>query len=331
MSKGAVSLIVLFLILALTAVFFFGPNIFPRQAAESNLLAKELNIQRLTSLGNSIAHAAFVEDAVIMGDEAKLSEIITRLQRDEGELTFVHITDAENKILASSDASKIGQTHSAGIVIQGASTVQEQGGVYEGAFSINVGQMRVGILYFGLKSNPGQFQLASDRNPFILIAGVVCAFIAFVAMLISKRKTKAKLVAEMNDRQEAIFSPKIEALRQAQNEAQGRLNEINDNISTAEIELQRLSDDYETRKKEAESDPLVQSVEKLKSAEVKLIKHLEELKEEESQLNTELSLLSQKREEVLNALENEKKEERTLHEKLDLIKKKILHLETPGK
>ena len=75
----------------------------------------------------------------------------------------------------------------------------------------------------------------------------------------------------------------------------------------------------------------MQSVEKLKSAEIKLIKHLEELKEEESQLNTELSLLSQKREEVLNALENEKKEERTLHEKLDLIKKKILHLETPGK
>ncbi|MGD9379444.1 MAG: hypothetical protein PVI51_02630 [candidate division WOR-3 bacterium] len=331
MSRGTVSLIVLFLILALTAVFFFSPRIFPRQDAGNNNLIRELTIQRLTSLGNSIAHAAFVEDAVIMGDDAKLSEIITRLQRDEGELTFVYITDAKHKVLASSDASKIGQTHNANIVVDGASAVKEQHGIYEGAFSINVGQMRVGVLYFGLKPNMGQIQLSSEKNPLIIIIGVVGALIAFVVMLISKRNTKAKLVAEMNDRQEEIFSPKIEALRRAQNEAQGRLNEINDNIKNAEIDLQKLSDEYETRKKEAETDPLVQSVEKLRSAEIKLIKHLEELKEEESQLNTELSLLSQKREEVLNALENEKKEERTLHEKLDLIKKKILHLETPGK
>jgi hypothetical protein len=331
MSKGAVSFIVLFLILALTAIFFFSPSIFPRQGAENSSLARELNIQRLTSLGNSIAHAAFVEDAVIMSDDAKLSEILTRLQKDERELTFVHITDAENKILASSDASKIGQTYNANMTINGAGAVKEEGGVYEGAFSINVGQMRVGMLFFGLRPNTGQIQIASDRNPLIIIFGVVCALVAFVVMLISKRNTKAKLVAQMNDRQEKVFTPKIEALRQAQNEAQSRLNEINDNIKSAETELQKLSDDYEMRKKEAETDPLMQSVEKLKSAEVKLIKHLEELKEEESQLNTELSLLSQKREEVLNALENEKKEERTLHEKLDLIKKKILHLETPGK
>lgn len=331
MSKGAASLIVLFLILILTAAFFFSPNLFSHQDAGNSNLAKELTVQRLTSLGNSIAHAAFVEDAVILGDEAKLSEIITRLQKDEPELTFVHIADAKYRILASSDSSKIGQVYSTNILAAGSSTVREQKGVYEGGFSINVGQMRVGVLYFGIKPNVGHMQLSDDRNPIILIAGVVFAFIAFFVTLISKRNTKAKLVAEMNTRQEEIFSPKIEALRRAQNEAQNRLNEVNDNIKHAELELQKFSDEYETRKKEAESDPLVQSVEKLKSAEVRLIKHLEELKEEESQLNTEISLLSQKREEVLNALENEKKEERTLHEKLDLIKKKILHLETPGK
>jgi len=62
-----------------------------------------------------------------------------------------------------------------------------------------------------------------------------------------------------------------------------------------------------------------------------LLKRLEKLKEEEQQLNKEISLITQKREEVRSALEAEKKEERTLHEKLDLIKKKILHLETPKK
>jgi DNA repair exonuclease SbcCD ATPase subunit len=331
MSRGAVSVIVLFLILVLTAFFFFSPNIFSGPDAENSDFAEELIIQRLTSLGNSIAHAAFVEDAVIMGDEAKLSEIITRLQKDEPELTFVHIADANSRILASSDSSRIGQVYSTNILPTGSSAVRKQNGIYEGGFSINVGQMRVGVLYFGIKPNIGNIQLSSGRNPLMIIVGVGVALFAFIAMLISKRNTKARLVAEMNTRQEAIFSPKIEALRNAQNEAQNRLNEINENINNAELELQKLSDEYENRKKEAESDPLVQSVEKLKSAEIKLLKHLEELKEEESQLNTELSLLSQKREEVLNALENEKKEERTLHEKLDLIKKKILHLETPGK
>lgn len=331
MSKGAASLIVLFLILALTAVFFFNPNLFSRQDVGSSDLAKELTVQRLTSLGNSVAHAAFVEDAVIMGDEAKLSEIITRFQKDETELTFIHITDAKYKVLASSDSLKIGQVHSTNILTTGSSAVRERNGIYEGGFSINVGQMRVGILYFGLKPNVGHRHLPNNKNPFVIIVGVVSAFIAFLVMLISRRNIKTRLVTEMNTRQEEIFSPKVEALRKAQNEAQSRLNEINDNVKNAEMELQKLSDEYETRKKEAESDPLMQSVEKLKSAEVKLIKHLEELKEEESQLNTELSLLSQKREEVLNALENEKKEERTLHEKLDLIKKKILHLERPGK
>ena len=240
MSKGAVSFIVLFLILVLTAVFFFSPSIFPRQSAENSSLARDLHIQRLTSLGNSIAHAAFVEDAVIMGDDAKLSEIITRLQRDERELTFIHITDANDKILASNDVSKIGQTHNANIVIDGASAVQEQGGVYEAAFSINVGQMRIGVLYFGLKPSVGQVQLSSDSDPVIIVIGVVCALIAFVVMVISKRNTKAKLVTEMNDRQEEIFSPKIEALRRAQTEAQSRLNEINDKIKNAGVEMQRL-------------------------------------------------------------------------------------------
>ncbi len=331
MSRGAASVIVILLILVLTALFFFNPGIFPGQGSANSDLTKELVVQRLTSLGKSVAHAAFVEDAVIMGDEAKLSEIVTRLQKDEPELTFVYITDVDYRILASSDPSKIGAVYRTNMLPEGSSAVREQDGVYEGGFSINVGQMRVGVLYFGMKPDIGSVQLSNNKNPFMIIAGVVAAVIAFVTLIISKRNTRTKIVAEMNKRQEEIFSPKIEAMRKAQNVAQNKLNEINEDIKNAEAELQKLADEYESRKKEAESDPLVQSVEKLRSAEVKLMKHLEELKEEESQLNTELSLLSQKREEVLTALENEKKEERTLHERLDLIKKKILHLETPGK
>lgn len=331
MSKGVASVIVLILILTLTAVFFLSPGFRSNRDTENPDLLKEVMVQRFTSLGYSIAHASFVEDAVIMGDEANLSEIISRLQRDEPELTFIHITDANQMILASSDSTMIGRTYSSSVLTAGSNAVREQSGKYDGGFSINVGTKRVGALYFSASPSVPTVQLSGDRNPILIVVGVVVAFVAFLVTLISKRRLKGKLIDELNRRQERIFSPKIEALKQTQQDSQNRLNELNDEIKNSELALQQLSEAYENRKKEAESDPLVQSVEKLKAAEGELSSHLEELKEAEAQLNSEISLLSQKREEVLSALESDRKEERTLHEKLDLIKKKILHLETPGK
>jgi DNA repair exonuclease SbcCD ATPase subunit len=331
MSRGAASIIVLLSILLLTAFFFVSPSILAQQNSQDSETVKELMVKRFTSLGNSVAHAAFVEDAVIMGEEANLTEIITRLQKDEPELTFIHFTDAKNEVLASNDSTMIGKVISSNVLTTGSSAVREGNGIYECGFSIDIAKKRVGVLYFGAKPGTSAAAFSSYASPIVIVVGVVFAIVAFAATLMSRRSIRAKVIDEMNRRQEEVFSPKIEALKQAQTEAQSRLNEVNANIKNAESELERFSDEYEVRKKEAESDPLVQSVEKLKAAEVKLIKHIEELKEGEAQLNTEISLLSQKREEVLNALDAEKKEERTLHEKLDLIKKKILHLETPGK
>ena len=331
MSRGAASVIVFFLILLLTAFLVFSPRIFSQKSVQSSEMSKELLVKRFISLGNSVAHSSFVEDAVIMGEEANLIEIITRLQKDEPELRFIHITDANNKVLASSDSAMVGKVFDTKILTTGSNAVRERNGIYEGGFSIDIGKMRVGALYFGANPRISPMPLPSDVNPLVIIVGVVSAILAFLIILQSGRRIRSKLVAEMNRHQEQMFSPKIESLRQAQNEAQGRLNEINEQIKNAELDLHRFNEEYESQKREAESNPLVQSVEKLKAAEVNLIKRLDDLKEEEAQLNTEISLLSQKREEVLSALEAEKKEERTLHEKLDLIKKKILHLETPGK
>lgn len=331
MSRGAAAVIVLFLILLLTAFLVFSPRFFSQKNAQNSELFKELLVKRFTSLGNSVAHSSFVEDAVIMGEEANLIEIITRLQRDEPELRFIHITDAENKVLASSDSTMVGEVFDTKILATGSNTVRETSGLYEGGFSIDIGQKRVGVLYFGANPRMSAMQLPSDVNSLAIIVGVVFAIIAFVVTVLSGRRIRAKLIDEMNRHQEEMFSPKIESLKRAQSEAQIRLNEVNDQIRNAESELHRFAEEYELQKREAQSNPLVQSVEKLKAAEVNLIKRLDDLKEEEAQLNTEISLLSQKREEVLSALEIEKREERTLHEKLDLIKKKILHLETPGK
>lgn len=331
MSKGAASFIILFLVLALTAFFFFSPNFFGRDEVLDSDITKELLVTRFTSLGNSIAHAAFVEDAVIMGEEAKLSEIVTRLKNDEPEITFVHITDADNKVLVSTDSAMVNKIYNSDVLGGGSSAVTERNGIYEGGFSIEIGKTKVGFLYFGANPRVSSSAFSGSGNPIMIGAGIVIAFIAFFVTLVSKRNIKAKLIDEMNRRQAEIFSPKIEALKNAQNEAQTKLHSVNEQLEAAEQELQKFTEEYETKRREAENNPLVQSIDKLKAAESDLIKRIEGLKEEENQLNTEISLLSQKREEVLNALEAEKKEERTLHEKLDLIKKKILHLETPGK
>jgi uncharacterized protein YoxC len=332
MSKGMSSLIVLFLVLILTAFFFFSPNLFPQQSGSDPGIVKELQTRRFMSLGNSIAHAAFVEDAIIMGEEVNLTEIITRVKKDEPEVEFIHFTDAKNTVLVSNNPELVGKVYNSNVSAEeGSSSVVERNGSLEGAFSIQIGKTKVGVLYIGAKPRASSATLSASGNPITIVAGVIVAFIVFVVTLISKRNTKAKLIDEMNKRQEEIFSPKIEALKNAQKDAQDKLGIVKEDLENRQIELQRFNEEYEARKREAESNPLVQSIEKLKANEGTLLKRIGELKEEESQLNTEISLLSQKREEVLGALEAEKKEERTLHEKLDLIKKKILHLETPGK
>ena len=331
MSKGAASILILFLVLSLTGFFFLSPNLFSRGDVRDSNIVKELLVKRFTTLGNSIAHAAFVEDALIMGEEAKLTEIITRLKNDEPEITFVHITDGDNKVLVSADPAMVGKIYTSDVLAGGSSAVAERNGSYEGGFPIEIGKTKVGFLYFSANPSVASGALSFSGNPITLVVGVVIAFVAFLLTLLSKRNIKARLIEEMNKRQSEIFSPKIEALKNAQNEAQDKLKEMNEKLESTKDELQRFTEEYETKKEEAENNPIVQSIEKLKTSESELISRIEGLKEEEGQLNTEISLLSQKREEVLNALETEKKEERTLHEKLDLIKKKILHLETPGK
>lgn len=336
MSRGGASLVVFLLVLVLTAVFVFGPGLFPQLSTQDGQAIRDLNIKRFISLGNAVANAPFVEDAVIdavnMGENANLVEIVTRMKRDEPELTFVHITDTGDRILASSNPDLVGTTYGTTVSADdGLSKVMERAGSYEGAYAIQVRNTNVGFLYLGAKPRAATSAFSMSVNPIMIIAGVFTAFLVFLIAHMSKRRAKARLIEELNRRQEEIFSPKIEALKSAQNDAQKKLNEVSETLRQAEAEMQQFTEDYEARKREAESNPLVQSIEKLRASEGTLLKRIEELKEEEGQLNTEISLLAQKREEVLSALENEKKEERTLHEKLDLIKKKILHLETPGK
>lgn len=330
MSKYSIAIIPLILIILLSVFFYLSPNLLPQQGGGGDAV-KSIMIKRFEDIGNLIAHATFVEDALIMEETANLNEIIVRFRQDEEELTFIHFTDADNEVLASSDNDMIGESFTPNILAGDETGVRERDGSYEAAFVISVGTTVIGKLFFSAKPVMQGAIGSASPSPIVLGVGIIVGIIAFFILIASYRGLEAGIVEDINRRQEEIYSPKIESLRMEQERAQKEVANLNKQLSTARQNLQKLNDEYNARKKEIESSPVMKSIEKLKESETDILKRLEKLKEEEQRLNKEISLISQKREEVRSALEAEKKEERTLHEKLDLIKRKILHLETPKK
>ncbi len=331
MSKYGIAIITLILFILLSAFFYLSPNILPQQGGAGGDAVKNIMIKRFENVGNLIAHATFVEDALIMEEIANLNEIIVRFQQDEEELTFIHFTDADNKILASSDNNMIGESFAPSILSAGETGVGERDGTYEASFVVSVGTTVIGKLFFSAKPVLEGAVGSASPSPIVLGVGVIFGIIAFVILITSFRGLEARIVEDINKRQEEVFSPKIESMKREQERAQKEVDDLMKKVSAAKQDLTKLNDEYKARKKEVESSPVMKSIEKLKESEADILKRLEKMKEEEQRLNKEISLISQKREEVRSALEAEKKEERTLHDKLDLIKRKILHLETPKK
>ncbi len=331
MSKLTFPIIPLIFIILLSIFFFISPNFLAQEVAGGEEVLKEMFVKRFINVGNLIAHATFVEDAVIMEEVANLNEVISRFRRDDSEITFIHFTDAKNKVIASTDPNVMGKSYDSALLDSGPSVVKEKDGIFEGGFTIRVGKKKVGALYFGAKPEIPAVKASATPHPITLVVGIVVGIIVFLITFSMQRNFEVKIVENINKRQEEIFSPKIESLRNEQKQAQQAVDELNSKLTEAKTNLEQLNEEFETRKKKIEDNPVMQSIEKLRETETVLLENIEKLKEEEQKLTKEISLLSQKREEVRSALEAEKKEEGTLHEKLDLIKKKILHLETPKK
>jgi len=317
-------------ILILSFFFFFSANLFKPPQDDSSA-SNELLIKKFLSFGKVIAHATFVEDAIAMDETFNLDEIISQIKRDESEIIYFHFTDANNKVISSTDEDMVDKTFNPEILKGQEDVVKENKGIYEGTVSIKLAAKKIGAIYFAAKPEIFTSQVANKPNPIVLAIGIVIAIIASFITFSMTRGFEAKLVDDINKRQEQVFSPKIEALKKEQQEKERNLREIAAKIGKLQESLKKLNDEYSARQKEIAANPVAQSVEKLKAAEAEILKRLETLKNEEAKLNNEITLLGQKREEIRMALEGEKKEEAVLHERLDLIKKKILHLETPGK
>jgi len=109
----------------------------------------ELLINRYTSIGNVIAHSAYVEDILIMDEKINLDDVISELRSSVPEISFVHFTDDQDFIIASSEPGVLGRVFVSDIIETGESAVREKDGHCEGGFSIKIGEKRIGALYFG--------------------------------------------------------------------------------------------------------------------------------------------------------------------------------------
>lgn len=331
MSKITLCILPSLLIAAFAVFAFLSPSLLPQKSSGNAEALGELVNQRLLSIGNMVAHASFVTDALLEENYGNLSEIVTQVQKDEKEITLIHFLSGTNRVIASSDVNAVGKQFTAEVLGTEPSTVRAKAGTYEGGFNITLGTKKIGAFYIKAVPKVPVVKVASAPNPIVLVAGIVLAIISFAVTMVLSRGIEAKLVDDINKRQEEVFQPKIEALKSEQASAQKTLDELNKNIAASQQNLKAIEAEFNARKKEIEAHPVVQSIEKLKAGESELLKRLEMLKEEQGKLQKEIALSKQQREEILSALDAEKKEETALRERLDLIKKKILHLETPGK
>jgi hypothetical protein len=331
MSRINFAIIPVIFIIILAVFSFLSPKLFTPKAANNTEALSEMVSKRFTSLGNSIAHATFVVDAVVVSDDAPLGEIISKVRQDEPEISAIHFTDTKGVVIASSDPNLVGKNYLSDILKSGTSVVRNAAGVFEGGFSINIGSKSIGALYFKAKPVIPEVKVSSAPSPIPLILGVVLALLSFLIIMSMGKNLESKMVEHINQRQEEVFKPKIESLKNEQHEVQKVLDDLTKKTNETRQNLQKMTEEYSARKKEIEANPVVQSIEKLKANEAELLKRLSALKDEESKLTKDISLSIQNRDEVHSALEAEKKEESALREKLDLIKKKILHLETSAK
>jgi len=133
--------------------FYFGAI-----AEKGKKIRNEQDIQmgRLASIGNRIAHSVYVKDAVLMNEEWKLHEVILTIARDEPTMVYAHFVNKKNKIISSNESTNIGKVYKADLAIADTSAIQDENGNYECGFSIKVKDKKIGALYFSIRTGQPQ-------------------------------------------------------------------------------------------------------------------------------------------------------------------------------
>lgn len=194
MSRINFAIIPLIFILILAVFSYMSPKFFTQKAANHTEMLNEMIAKRFTTLGNSIAHATFVVDAIVINDNAPLGEIISKVRQDEPEVSAIHFTDAKNVVIASSDPNLVGKNYVSDLLKSGTSVVRNKAGVYDGGFSISIGSKAIGALYFQAKPVIPDIKVTSASSPIPLVVGVVLAVISFLIVMGMGKNLETRMV-----------------------------------------------------------------------------------------------------------------------------------------
>lgn len=157
--------------------------------------------RKYSIIGNLIVGSSYVKNAFVLCNEAKLSEIIDQLRQDEPEITYVHFSDDQNTVIASSDPGIMGAVYNSKILDPDTYAVRQRNRFYECGFSIELEEKKFGALYFGALTSEQeqtrpQNELRAERYKSI---GKVIAHSSYVedALVMDEIATLDKIIGEL--------------------------------------------------------------------------------------------------------------------------------------
>ncbi|HIE05647.1 MAG TPA: hypothetical protein EYP58_02490 [bacterium (Candidatus Stahlbacteria)] len=285
---------------------------------------------------NLIANSGFTEDAYLSGDLMMLSEYNIRFKRSSANFKHIHFLDAKGRIISSSDTSQVGRRYKGKINLN---TLKSKGrmSVPMTGYSLYASSIKIGDSIYGyvITEIENKISLPSssvdDNLPMKLIPGIVLAIIGGVIFgliaMSSAGRIEQDVAEELASQQEAVFSPKVRRLKEELEGLQAEKDDIESRIKAGEESLNEIENKKQDLDRQLKEHPVVKSIDKLKESETKLMEELNNLKAEKERFEADVKKIQEEREEVLRKIEVDRQEEKTLHEKLELIKKKILKLE----
>jgi len=302
---------------------------------------------RYKSVAQIVATSDNIIDAVIMKDNFTLNRVLGKVKQIESDVLYISIVDDDNTVLGSFDTLLVGKAYKgpAGLKMLGAEPILIQesssGNIKQLNYAVPVlsSAKKIAALYLQAKATPSLVTTRSApvntaKSPLIVGVGAVFALLVSFVMVAVAGSMKEAVLDKLVSEQQHLFSPKIAQLKKDEEQLETdidnlekRKSDLDTEAAAAQMTVVNAKKEYETVMQQIAQHPITKSVEKLKAAEADLIKRLEQMKAEGGKAGKELELVKTQHETTRKSLESDRQEEKALHDRLDLIKKKILRLE----
>ncbi len=160
--RAAGAIIILMLLIA---AYYFGIYRFRQKtgtaitAADTSFVSGPVEpgaimLLRYDDLGRLISSSNYLINAFILCNENNLNEVILQIVRDEPEIVYLHFTDNNSKVVASTNNTVIGAEYRSDFIRADDNRVFDRNNFYEGAYQVSIDGNKLGALYFSARIMP---------------------------------------------------------------------------------------------------------------------------------------------------------------------------------